>query len=179
MSQKNNEDETNIPEPFFHFTDNFSSAYFGEIPENLVANQPKNDKQLMSNIVSLITDPRNRELREDVLKLLRDNDARELLVAMLKLKEYRKHRKELLVACWESGLDFSAELLFFCELLSELNQEIEISLEIITVLEEMPGPFLPESVEKSSKILNNLPENVALRPMISTIHRKINGEQEA
>lgn len=179
MNQENHEDETNIPEPFFHFTDNFSSAYFGEIPENLMATQPKNDKQLMSNIISLITDPRNRELREDVLKLLRENDARELLLAMLVLKDYRKHRNELLVACWESGLDFSASLLFFCEMLTEQDQEIGTSLEILTVLEEMPGPFSAESVEKSVKILANLPQNSALYPIISTVHRKIEGSINA
>lgn len=169
------DDENQAPEPFIHESENFISAYFGKVPEHIAPESPKNDKQLMSTIISLLADPRNRELREDALNLLRENQAADLLVTMLEMKEYKKNRLELLTACWESGLDFSTHLGFFSGLAIEKGLKDEHLLEILTIIGEMAGPFSPENVEKALADLSSLPENHALYPMISTTHRKISG----
>jgi hypothetical protein len=169
--QPKNDDQT--PEPIYHESENFVSAYFGEVPEQLKKKAgKKDDKNLMATIVSLISDPRNQELRHETLVLLRNNDARELLVTMLGMKEYRKYRKELAAACWESGLDFSPYLAAFTGILADQTLDNETQLELLTVIEEMQGPFLPETVEKALTDLGSWPQNHAFHPMVSTIHRK-------
>jgi hypothetical protein len=175
MSNTNPEEDNSTPEPFFHQSENFSSAYFGEVPEHIRPAAPGNNKQLMANIISLLSDPRNRELREDALNLLRENNAADLLVTMIGMKEYAKNRLELLTACWESGLDFSAHLVFFTSLSLEKNIPDEQLLEILTIINEMRGPFTDEIVEKAASDLQNLPQNHPLYPIISATHRKLYG----
>ena len=175
MSKKHEDEDNANPQPFYHETENFSSAYFGQVPEHLQPTEGKADKQLMANIVSLITDPRNREHKEDALALLRKHDARQLLVDMLDMKEYAKYRKELLETCWESGLDFSNWLPVFVNFL--FDQDDEIVLEASTVISEMPGPFSPENLAISVEKLTAFPAAHALYPMVSTIHRKISATE--
>lgn len=166
-------DENKAPEPFYHQSENFSSAYFGEVPDHLMPQEKSKDKNLMANIISLVTDPRNREIRENALNMLRENDARPVLVKMLGLKEYKKYRTELARVCWETGLDFSSDLVFFCEMLAEPDIEMEPAIELVTILEEMQGPFSPEIVEKAVQILANIPQNSSVYPIIFPVYRKL------
>jgi hypothetical protein len=51
------------------------------------------------------------------------------------MPKFEKHQKELVMSCWESGLDFSAHLIFFANLV--VNCEYPVALEAITVIDEM------------------------------------------
>jgi hypothetical protein len=170
MSEK--EKDQSVPEPVFHLSDNFSSAYFGKLPEAVTGeNSSANDQKLISNFIALLIDPAHRELKSDVLAILRNAKADKFLVDLIAMPQYAKHKRELLTACWESGLDFSAHLLFFCELIASPNSNDQEILEAITVIEEMNGEIPEETLNTGRSIIASAPKTSALYPMISAIGR--------
>lgn len=141
--------EEKDPKPVFHLGENFSSAFFGKLPDQVSgAKNPSDDQKLISNFISLLTDPTKRLERLEALAILRNSNAQQFLVDLLGLKQYENHRKELLAACWESGLDFSNHLIFFVNLV--VNCEYLEALEAITVIDEMHN--LKDSPDKKKAI---------------------------
>ncbi|HTL81881.1 MAG TPA: hypothetical protein VL651_09270 [Bacteroidia bacterium] len=141
MNEKENDKGEKIPEPVFHESENFMSAYFGKVPD-AVLNQSatKPDMKLISSLVAQLTDPNQKETRIQVLSMLRDAQAQDLIVSIIAMKEYIKHRAALIASAWESGLDFSKHLDFFIDL--ALDPDFIICLESCTVItENMDGPF--------------------------------------
>lgn len=146
------EDASHTPEWFAHQSENFSSLYFGKVPEQLAKEQKAGwTAEQLSNVVALLTDPRNKEHRHEVLELLKKNDARALLVELIESKANRKHRNALIAACWETGLDFSPWLLNFARLLA--GCDLATCMEIATVLEEMQGPFEGDQITQATALL--------------------------
>lgn len=132
MSQNENTSQ----QPFFHSTDNFSSAYFGQLPEFLSkTKRSSEDQKLVSHIISLLIDPSYRELRTETLATIRNTNAQQFLVDLIAMKEYEQHKKQLVAACWESGLDYSAHLIFFTNLV--VKCEYPVAMEALTVIDEM------------------------------------------
>jgi hypothetical protein len=155
-SHNTSEENDNTENPanwFSHLSDNFSSIYFGKPPEHL---QDEAQKALsaaqLSNVVKLLVDPKNKEIRIEVLDLLKRNDARDLLVQLIEDKANRKYRKDLITACWESGLDFSAYLVNFTRFIPA--GDLAECIEIATVIDEMHGPFDAAQLSESMRILN-------------------------
>jgi hypothetical protein len=104
------------------------------------------DEDKISILISLLTDPQNKDAKEEALISLKKEKAGELLLAAIaKIKEQDK--KYLLVAaCWESEINFSKYLSFF--ILLALDPDYLVSLEAITVIQNMEGPF-DEKIVKS------------------------------
>lgn len=128
--------EEKAPKPVFHLSDNFSSAYFGKAPDNVNGQQKASeDQKLISNFISVLTDPSLREQKSEALNILRNAGAQQFLVDLIGLKEHEKYQKELVMACWESGLDFSQNLIFFAKLAA--NCGYPVALEAVTVIDEM------------------------------------------
>lgn len=147
MSHQN--EEQSVPEPVIHISDNYVSAYYGKLPETVLGeNRTTNDQKLISNFIALLIDPAHRELKSDVLSILRNSKADKFLVDLIGMKEYAKNRKELVMACWESGIDFTLHLDFFVEI--ALNSDYPIVLEAFTVIDEMRGTF--DELQKNSAL---------------------------
>lgn len=129
-------EESPKPEPIFHFSDNFSTAYFGKVPPEISgAQNPAADAKLISNFIDLLTNPDKKDLRQDALETIRNAKAQQFLVDLISMPEQQKHQRELVMACWETGLDFSNHLIFFSNLV--VNCEYPVALEAITVIDEM------------------------------------------
>lgn len=166
------EKDQSVPEPVFQLTDNFSSAYFGKLPDAVTGEHASaNDQKLISNFIALLIDPAHRDLKSDVLSILRTAKSDQFLVDLLSMKQYAKHRRELLMACWESGLDFTKHSEFFCTIVASPDSSNEEILEAITVLEEMAGELTEAEINTGRKILSTVPESAALYPLIRTIGR--------
>ncbi len=151
--KKNTDDQENLPEPVFHESENFISAYFGKLPDDVAKHIPKeSDKKLLDSLVVQLTDPRMRETKDEALRLLKENNAQELLIEVTGMEQDADRRRILVAACWETGLDFSKHLLFFVELAVKGNYDT--SLEAMTVItENMTGPFAAEELEKAKQLL--------------------------
>ena len=103
----------------------------------------------ISAIISLLTDPENKELKEEALLTLKKENAGSLLITAISNSKV-KHKKHMLVAaCWESEINFSAQLPFFINL--ALDTDYLVSLEAITVIENMEGPFNETDVNEGIK----------------------------
>lgn len=147
-------DEEKTPKPIFHLGENFSSAFFGKVPDDVAgARNPAADHKLTSNFISLLTNPANRELKSEALVVIRNAGGQQFLVDLLGMKEYEKFKRELAMACWESGLDFSRYLIFFAELAA--NCEYPVALEAITVIDEMQDIKDALHRDKAILILDN------------------------
>lgn len=143
-----------VPDPVFHFSDNFSTAYFGDVPPEVSGEKnPAEDQKLISNFIGLLTNPEHKAEKHDALNIIRKAKAQQFLVDLIAMPRYQKHQRELVMSCWESGLDFSAHLIFFCNVV--VNCEYPVALEAITVIDEMLELSDGLQLEKAIKILSD------------------------
>jgi hypothetical protein len=111
---------------------------------------PKVDNDKIALLISLLTDPKNKEFKEEaLLTLKKEKGGHLLLAAILKTKENDK-KQQLVAACWESEIDFTSYLPFFVDL--AITSDYLVTLEAITVIETMEGTFnrehLSQAIEK-------------------------------
>lgn len=86
-------------------------------------------------VIELLDENISREEREDKLKQVKENKLNDLLIKAVKQAETNEDRAKLLSICWESGLDFKDEFLFFVE--QALSDDYMVSLEAYTVAENI------------------------------------------
>jgi hypothetical protein len=182
MSKKQQEEEfSDVPKGVYHFSDNFSSVYFGTPPEHVVAENAKNDNSgLVKTLLETLNtegkpgDREAQELKHAVLVKLRENKGEEILIHLLENEALAKHHRILTMACWETGINFFGHLIFFVSL--AINSNIEVCLEAITVIQEMRGNIDPKIKDEAlglltsslkrekgtvkSNLLNDLKENI-------------------
>ena len=113
-----------------------------EEAENLTV---ANDK--ITSLIQLLTLSENRDFKEETLLILKKEKAGDLLITAIKKTKKNKHI--LVAACWESEIDFSKHLPFFIGL--ALDTDYLVSLEAITVISTMEGPFNPNEVKEAIK----------------------------
>ncbi len=104
-----------------------------------------NDK--ITSLIQLLTLSENRDFKEETLLILKKEKAGDLLITAIKKTKKNKHI--LVAACWESEIDFSKHLPFFVAL--ALDTDYLVSLEAITVISTMEGPFNPNEVKEAIK----------------------------
>lgn len=104
----------------------------------------------ISTLISLLTDPSNKEIREEALLTLKKEKGGDLLLAAIASPKSEGKKHILVAACWESEINFSKYLPFF--ILLATQDDYLVSLEAITVIENMEGPFeeshLSEGIKK-------------------------------
>ena len=103
------------------------------------------DESKISNLISLLTDPANKDLKEDALLTLKKEKGGNLLLLSIASPKAKDVRHKLVAACWESEINFSHYFSFF--VLLALDNDYLVSLEAITVISTMEGPFNNEDVK--------------------------------
>ncbi|MGL4596139.1 MAG: hypothetical protein ACRCYO_01350 [Bacteroidia bacterium] len=145
MSKKQQEEEyADVPKGVYHFSDNFSSVYFGTAPEHVLAENAQQDNSgLVKTLLETLNtegksaDREAQDLKHAVLVKLRENKGEEILIHLLENESLDKHHRVLTMACWESGINFFGHLIFFVGLAIKSN--VEVCLEAMTVIQEMRG----------------------------------------
>lgn len=107
------------------------------------------DESKITNLISLLTDPANKEFKETALLNLKKEKGGEMLLLAIANPLAKNNRFKLVAACWESEINFSNYLPFF--ILLALDQDYLVSLEAITVISTMEGPFNQEHVIEGIK----------------------------
>ncbi len=102
-----------------------------------------NDK--ITSLIQLLTLSENKDFKEETLMILKKEKAGDLLITAIKKTKKNKHI--LVAACWESEIDFSNYLPYFIDL--ALDSDYLVSLEAITVISTMEGPFVADDVKSS------------------------------
>lgn len=175
MAEKDKNKEENIPDPFYHESEEYTSAFFGEVPEKILETFPaKADDKTKSELVNQLTNPELRETRADVLALLKENKSQNLLLEIISDEDYTKERHFLIAACWETGLDFTEHLEKFIDLLTDKNTDDFSAIEIATVIDELPGPFDEKVISSCLRKLESFSVNEPLkREMLNGISLRL------
>lgn len=100
---------------------------------------PTTKKAKVATLISLLTDPANKDVKEETLLALKKEKAGSLLIDAIKQNKLKNKKHILVAACWESEINFSNELTLFIDL--ACDADYFISLEAITTIDTMEGPF--------------------------------------
>jgi homoserine dehydrogenase len=128
-----------------------------------------------ADLLENLLDPKiTRQESEEIFSKLKENNTQKLMVDGIKVAERVKEKTVLTAACWESGLDFSADLLFFVEL--ACHPDFQLAMEALTVVESMePEPayshellttalnVITSAKSANTALVNDLVENIKSR----------------
>lgn len=104
-------------------------------------------------LIDLLDPQLSREDKENKLKQLKDNKQQKLLIKAVQEAETNEDKAKLLCICWESGLDFKNDFLFFVE--QACDNDYMVSLEAFTVAENIEDVNDEETLTKAILILDN------------------------
>ncbi len=110
---------------------------------------PAKNESTTDNLISLLTDPKNKHLKEETLLNLKKDKGDEALLIAIASPKSDKNRYPLVAACWESEINFSKYLSFF--ILLALDPDYLVSMEAMTVISTMEGPFNKDHVTEGIK----------------------------
>lgn len=140
------------------------------------------DESKISNLISLLTDPANKEFKEGTLLTLKKENGGNLLLLSIASPKAENVRHKLVAACWESEINFSHYFSFF--ILLALDKDYLVSLEAITVISTMEGPFNNDDVREAIKKVKAAKETITtekvvlLNDLIDTLEGFIAPENE-
>ncbi|MCE9538782.1 MAG: hypothetical protein K8R85_06145 [Bacteroidetes bacterium] len=122
------------------------------------------DESKISNLISLLTDPANKELKEGTLLTLKKEKGGNLLLLAIASPKAENVRHKLVAACWESEINYSHYFSFF--ILLALDNDYLVSLEAITVISTMEGPFNNDDVRKAIKKVKAAKETITTEKVV-------------
>ncbi len=112
-----------------------------------------NDKKDIELVTELLTAPQHKDAKEETLLMLKKEKKAEVLLKAIAVQEDKNIQQKLVAACWECEINMSSYLPFF--VLLALDNDFLVSLEAITVISEMAGPFdskqLSDAIQKLKK----------------------------
>jgi hypothetical protein len=111
----------------------------------------KNDENNADFLTIIIGHSSTREEKDAALLKLKENKAQAFMMQAISRIKKPDHKATTIAACWETGLDFSAYLTQFTELVNDSNYLV--SLEAFTVIEEMAANLNQEQVLQSIQAL--------------------------
>jgi hypothetical protein len=115
----------------------------------------KKENQVADLVMQLLDKEVTREEAEAVFSRLKELNATQLLLQGISEAKRPSEKAKLVAACWETGLDFSKELLFFTELLCQ--PDFELAVEAITVAENTEN-LSPEQIDTALQLLQTSKE---------------------
>lgn len=119
------------------------------------------DVSIIPHTIELLNNKPGTEIEKALISLLNDlkiQGSAEEIVKAIGNKKYTSIHKQLLVSCWESGLNYSEHLEFFVDLFIAGN--FDIAFEAFTVIENMEQkisndiiiPFIDKLKKSTSSI---------------------------
>jgi hypothetical protein len=118
----------------------------------------KKENQTADLVMQLLEKEISREEAEAVFSRLKELNATQLLLQSIKEAKRPSEKARLVAACWETGLDFSSELLFFTELLCQ--PDFELAVEALTVAENTET-VTADQITAALALLKSNPEGPA------------------
>ena len=140
------------------------------------------DESKISALIALLTDPANKHIKEEALLTLKKEKGGNLLLLSIASPKAENVRHKLVAACWESEIDFSHYFSFF--ILLALDTDYLVSLEAITVISTMEGPFNNDDVRaaiikvKAAQANITTEKKVLLNDLVDTLEGFINNADQ-
>lgn len=97
---------------------------------------------VLDELINLLKQAENKQLKKKLIVLfsdIRDEDAKEVIISKLNDDSFEEVKNDLLNVVWNSKLDFSEFIADFVSL--SLQGDFMRSIECLTVIENMSGPF--------------------------------------
>jgi hypothetical protein len=113
----------------------------------------KNQNDTADLIETLLAKDTQRKEIEDIFLQLKTLKANKLLVDTIAAAETTRDKAKLCAACWESGLDFTENFLFFTEL--ACNNDFALAMEALTVVENIEGVITENNLTKALEMAMN------------------------
>ncbi|MGZ3884845.1 MAG: hypothetical protein ACXVP0_01210 [Bacteroidia bacterium] len=111
----------------------------------------KKQGELHDLVLALANDEFGTDEKEECLRLLKEKNGRETLLSGIKKLKNPDKKALLIAACWETGLDFSGDLLFFTSLACDDN--FRVAMEAFTVIENAEYSFISEDIKKAGEMV--------------------------
>ncbi len=139
----------------------YSTAIVGAEGEIAI---PASNEDKITTVIALLTDPKNKDVKEEALLTLKKEKGAHLLINAINSKKAKDKKHILVAACWESEINFSEHIAFFIEL--ALSDDYLVSLEAITVIENMEGPFNAEAVKTGIQKVKEAQKNTSSERLV-------------
>lgn len=103
-------------------------------------------------LIELLHSTGNQEIKKQITRLLAElkhSDAVPLIIDAIQNKHYANELQYLVSACWENGMDYSAHLPLFIDLVIE--NDFMVAFEAHTVITNMTGKISKATCEQESR----------------------------
>ncbi len=100
------------------------------------------DETILPVLAKLLTSSQHEQVKSGIRKVFTDLKDQKSAVAVTEIindPDFAEEKAFFVSTCWEAKIDYSGFLPFFVELVIE--EEFSVSMEALTVIEEMKGPF--------------------------------------
>jgi hypothetical protein len=129
----------------------------------LIINREGFDKKQNSTadlLEALLDKEISRPESEAIFLKLKEMNAQALLVNAISSAQRTNEKAILTAACWESGLDFTNDILFFVEL--ACSEDFRLAMEALTVVEQCEGPVESQVISRAMSIAGKATGNAEL-----------------
>ncbi|CAN5485421.1 hypothetical protein BH10BAC1_BH10BAC1_18160 [soil metagenome] len=127
-------------------------------------NMPVTGEDKITALISLLTDSTNKDIKEEALLTLKKEKGGDTLLLAIASPKAKNVRHLLVAACWESEINYSKYLPFF--ILLALDEDYLVSLEAITTIETMEGPFTQTDVANAIIKLKEAKKNITSEKVV-------------
>ncbi|MGZ3901941.1 MAG: hypothetical protein ACXVNM_12195 [Bacteroidia bacterium] len=133
----------------------------------------KKDNDIADLVESILDKEISRAELEAIFSKLKEKNAKAILIESIKKAGKVSEKTKLAAACWESGLDFSDEILFFTEL--ACSDDFALAMEALTVVENSEGTIAENTLSKAIELVQNCKSNNAaiLEDLINSLKQRV------
>jgi len=136
-------------------------------------NNSKHDNHNADYVTILVSPKTSREEKDEALIKLKENNAQVFMINAIKKTKKPDQKVSIIAACWETGLDFSKDFLFFVDLIG--SDDFHVSFEALTVIQEMETEISKENLLEGLKLLKSVKApNVSVNDAIELINNRLN-----
>lgn len=133
----------------------------------------KKDTNNSDYVTILVSSRSSREEKDEALKHLKENNARAFMLQAITKTKNLSQKALIVAACWETGLDFSKDYLFFIDLIC--SSDFTVSFEALTVITEMDAEIDSATLNTSLNTLKKIKEpSVTVLDAIQFVEQKLN-----
>jgi len=135
----------------------------------------KKDTHNADYVTVLVSSSSTREEKDEALKVLKENNAQSFILNAIAKTKNLKQKALLVAACWETGLDFSKDYLFFIDLIG--HEDFTVSFEAFTVIQELEAEIDTDTLNKALEVLQKIKSpGLSVTDAIQFIEQKLTTE---
>ena len=132
----------------------------------------KKDTDNAGAVTILISNKSSREEKDEALKHLKANNAQSFIINTISKTKNPSQKAQIIASCWETGLDFSNDFLFFISLVCD--KDFHVPFEAFTVIQEMESDINTSTLTQALEILKKIKEpNISVTDSIQFIEQKL------